>query len=84
MAVKTITITEKAYQALASEKKEGESFSELILRTHEKKGNIESLRKFIGAWNHIPDKVIDDMKKDIEDRRRDSGKRMKEILKHFN
>ena len=66
MAVKTITITQGAYEKLASNKKEGESFSELINRSFSKKGNIENIRKFIGAWSHIPDKVIDDMKKDIE------------------
>ena len=66
MAVKTITVTKEAYEKLASNKKEGESFSELINRSFTKKGNIENIRKFIGAWSHIPDKVIEDMKKDIE------------------
>ena len=81
MATKTITITEDAYKALASDKNGGESFSEVLLRTHKKKGDIS---RFIGAWKHIPDRVIEDMKKDIERRRKIAGKqRMKEILKHF-
>lgn len=66
MVVKTITVTKEAYEKLASNKKEGESFSELINRSFAKKDSWEAISKFIGAWEHIPDKVIDDMKKDIE------------------
>ena len=81
MAVKTITITEEAYDKLASNKKEGESFSEVINRSFTKKGNIENIRKFIGAWKHIPDKVIDDMKKDIERASMRSMKRVAQKVK---
>jgi len=38
----------------------------VILRTHKKKGSWEAVSKFIGAWEHVPDEVIDNMKKDIE------------------
>ena len=74
MVTKTITVTEKAYKVLASDKKPNESFSELILRTHKKKGNVEDIMKFVGAWRHIPDKVIDNMKKDIENMNKHSMK----------
>ncbi len=83
MVVKTITITKEAYEALASEKKSNESFSKLILRTHKKKGSWEAISKFIGAWEHIPDKVIEDMKKDIENMRKRSAKRLLERTKGF-
>lgn len=84
MAVKTITVTEEAYRALAGDKKKDESFSEVILRTHKKKGSWEAVSKFIGAWEHVPDKVIEDMKKNIEEMRKTSGKhRMKETLRHL-
>ena len=66
MVTKTITITKEAYEALASDKKKDESFSEVILRTHKKKDSWEAISKFIGAWEHVPDKVIEEMKKDIE------------------
>ena len=66
MVTKTITITEDAYRKLATNKKPGESFSELINRSFTKKGSWEAVSKFIGAWEHVPDKVIEDMKKDIE------------------
>lgn len=80
MATKTITVTEEAYKALASEKNKDESFSQLILRTHNKKGDIS---EFIGAWKHIPDSVIDKMKGDIEKRRSTNSKRREEVNKHF-
>ena len=74
MVTKTITVTKEAYEALASDKNKDESFSEVILRTHKKKGNWEAVSKFIGAWEHVPDKVIEDMKKDIEKLSRNSMK----------
>ena len=80
MATKTITITEDAYESLASDKNEGESFSEVILRTHKKKGDIS---RFIGAWKHIPNTEIKAMHKDIEDLRKNSGKRLLERTKNF-
>ncbi len=66
MVVKTITITKEAYETLASEKKKDESFSEVILRTHKKKGSWEVVSKFIGAWEHVPDEVIEDMKRNMD------------------
>ena len=78
MAVKTITVTKEAYETLASNKNNGESFSQLILRTHKKKGDIS---RFIGAWSHIPDKVVEEMKNDIEDMRKRSSKRLLERIK---
>ena len=84
MVTKTITVTEEAYRKLAANKKPGESFSELINRSFTKKGSWEAISKFVGAWEHIPDKVIDDMKEDIEKMRKTSGKhRMKEALRHL-
>jgi predicted CopG family antitoxin len=81
MAVKTITVTKEAYEALASDKNKDESFSEVILRTHKKKGNWEAVGKFIGAWKHVPDKIVEDMKKDIERMNRRSAKRLLERTK---
>ena len=83
MAVKTITITEEAYKALAGDKKKDESFSQVILRTHGKKGSVESLMKFVGAWSHVPDKAIEEMKKDIDNMRKSSAKRLLGRTKGF-
>ena len=83
MAVKTITVTKEAYEALASDKGKGESFSEVILRTHKKKGSWEAVSKFIGAWEHVPEKVVEDIKKDIENMRKRSAKRLLQRTKGF-
>ena len=65
MTVKTITVTEEAYKTLASNKKKDESFSEVILRTYKKKGNVEELMKFAGAWKGMSDEEADEIKKNI-------------------
>ena len=79
--VKTVTITEEAYLALASNKHIGESFSALIKRSFVKKGDIS---KFLGAWSDMEEKDAEKMKAEIEKRRWVSGKeRRREILKHL-
>ena len=84
MAVKTITITKDAYEKLASNKEEGESFSELINRSFDKKGNVEELMKFAGAWSDMSDEEADKLKKHIRDMRKRAGKlRRKELMGHF-
>ncbi len=81
MVTKTITITNDAYDALAREKKKGESFSQLIIRTHKKKGDIS---RFIGAWSDMSDETADRIKKHIEEMRSRAGKqRRKELMNHL-
>lgn len=43
MAVKTITVTEEAYHALAAQKREGESFTRTILRLCPSPGTSSAL-----------------------------------------
>jgi predicted CopG family antitoxin len=47
MATKTISITEKAYEALLKEKKNKESFTETILRITKKSGKLADC---FGTW----------------------------------
>lgn len=56
MAVKTVTLSEDAYAALAALKKEGESFSEVVRRLT-RKGR--SLLEFAGAWKDFPEDKMD-------------------------
>lgn len=51
MPVKTVNLSEDAYEALASLKQEGESFSEVVRRLTRK--NV-ALAEFAGAWKEVP------------------------------
>lgn len=47
MGVKTITVTEEAYRLLAKEKKQDESFSQVIKRLTKERGRLSDS---FGAW----------------------------------
>lgn len=66
MTTKTISIMEDVYELLARRKRAHESFSELLRRTIRKPDILESA----GAWKHIPDEEIEEMKANIRKRRR--------------
>lgn len=51
MPVKTVTLSEDAYTALAALKKEGESFSDVVRRLSKRS---RSLVEFAGAWKNVP------------------------------
>lgn len=50
---KNIAVADDVYETLTKEKKEGESFSDVIRRWHRSKG---SLMEFYGMWGDIPEK----------------------------
>jgi predicted CopG family antitoxin len=51
MSVKTVTLSEDAYLALAARKRDGESFSEVVRRLT---WTERSLQEFVGAWGDVP------------------------------
>ncbi|MFQ6013442.1 MAG: antitoxin VapB family protein [Thermoplasmata archaeon] len=51
MSVKTVTLSEDAYDALAALKRQGESFSEVVRRLTR---TSHSLLEFAGDWKDIP------------------------------
>src|SRR5437867_13384637 len=56
MPVKTVTLSEDAYAALAALKGEGESFSEVVRRLAR---TGRSLLEFAGAWKDFPSEKMD-------------------------
>lgn len=62
MAVKTITITEEAYEALRRIKERDRSFSEVIIEIT--RGNKNHLDKFFGVLKGS--KVLNDLRKNIK------------------
>ncbi|MFH1439681.1 MAG: antitoxin VapB family protein [Candidatus Woesearchaeota archaeon] len=78
MATKTITIKKEAYELLAKDKREDESFSDEIIRWSNKKKH--NLRRFAGMWSDWSDKDINDLKDSIRDMRKTGFKsRFKEL-----
>ncbi len=66
--MKTITITEDAYEVVKGMKKEGESFSELFKRIGEKKLKVSDLP---GILNYS-EKDMEDLRKRVDDVRKNS------------
>jgi predicted CopG family antitoxin len=64
MVVKTVTLTKDAYDALASLKNEGESFSEVVRRLT---GSQILLSSFAGAWSGAPQSEIETVRKFLKD-----------------
>ncbi|MBI2631892.1 hypothetical protein HYW75_02730 [Candidatus Pacearchaeota archaeon] len=85
MVVKTITVTEEAYNALKHLKKDEQSFSEIIIEiSSEKKGDISG---FLGILKN-KSKELAEMRKEIKKRKgeinKESSEREKKIRKRLN
>jgi len=65
LMVKTITITDEAYEALKRMKSRNESFSSLILRLiRSKKGKLSSLA---GKWSKISDNELEKVLRELHE-----------------
>lgn len=71
MATKTISIMDDVYELLARNKRENESFSDVIRRTLK---NKEDIMQFKGAWGDLSDTEITQRKQLIDKLRKDSSK----------
>ena len=76
MSTKTLTITEDAYERLASLKEGNESFSEVIVKHFPK----HSLMELVGILSH---EEANTMRKAIVDSRKHSNARMDRIAQRF-
>ena len=63
MSVKTVTLTEEAHNALASLKREGESFSQVVSRLT---GSRILLSTFAGAWSGAPPACVDEVRRYLQ------------------
>lgn len=77
MSVKTLTITEEAYERLASMKEKDESFSQVIVRYFPR----HSLLELAGIFTHEEAK---ELKAYIKSRRTASRKRLERIAGAFS
>ena len=73
MATKTITITEDAYNKLALDKRDNESFSEEIIRWASVKKRPD-LRQFAGMWSDISEEEYKNIQQSVEDFRKNAFK----------
>jgi len=73
MGSKNISIMDDVYNLLQSKKTKNESFSEVIRREINKKGDV---MEFAGAWEKISNETVEKMKKEIKNIREKSTKEL--------
>ena len=81
MAQKTVSLSEKAYEKLRGVKKEGESFSQVILRLIERDASV-SILNFAGAFAE-GSKEWESIEKEIYSRRKEKS-RMESLMEDWN
>jgi predicted CopG family antitoxin len=78
MAVKTVTLSEDAYNALAALKREGESFSEVVRRLT---GSQVLLSSFAGAWIGAPESKVQEVRHYLRDGDRLSTAKLRRLAR---
>jgi predicted CopG family antitoxin len=78
MAVKTVTLSQDAYEALAALKHEGESFSEVIRRIS---GAQTLLSPYAGAWQGAPEQKLREVDKFLKDSDRLSRQKLRRLAR---
>ena len=80
MTIKSLSITEDAYEALKAMKLGEESFSETILRLSSER--VGGAARFLGVWKEKPEAVAA-LKKRVRDHRRDFERDAQERQRRF-
>lgn len=78
MTVKTVTLAEDAYAALASLKVEGESFSEVVRRLV---GSRTLLTAFAGAWKGAPKSDLEEIREFLRESDRLSKRKVRHLAR---
>ena len=76
VSVKTVTLTKDAYDALASLKGEGESFSEVVRRLT---GSRILLSAFAGAWRGAPASEVEGVRNFLQEADRLSRTKLRRV-----
>ncbi|TXT59515.1 MAG: hypothetical protein BAJALOKI2v1_200028 [Promethearchaeota archaeon] len=63
MASKQISIRKDIYDRLKSQKKENESFSDVIKKLLDNQSNFEEVKECFGLSKDLPDDFVDEFKK---------------------
>lgn len=74
MVSKQISIRKEIYDRLKSQKKEDESFSDVIKRLLNNQSNFEEIKNCFGLSKDLPDEIIDEFKQ--------ASKEMREMIKN--
>ena len=77
MSVKTVTLSEDAYDALAALKNEGESFSDVVRRVT---GSQVLLSAYAGAWSGAPKREIEKVRRFLRDSDRFSSDDLRSLI----
>jgi predicted CopG family antitoxin len=78
METKTVALRKDAYEILRSQKRPGETFSDVVVRLA---GKHPSLSSFAGAWKDMPDDEFEEVKAILRRGRELDRKRMDKLLK---
>lgn len=76
MAVKTVNLAEDAYNLLAAQKREGESFSDVVRRLA---GSQSLLTPFAGAWAGMPPATLQRVRRFLREGDRISREKLKRL-----
>lgn len=70
MTSKQISIREEVYERLYSQKKENESFSDVIIRLLDNQSNFQKIELCFGLSKDLPDEIVDKFRESSKEMRK--------------
>lgn len=77
MTVKTVALSPEAYEMLRRQKREGETFDDVVRRLT---GKRKTLAEFIGIWKDVPEERFQKFEAALAEGRRRDRERMRNVL----